>query len=57
MIYVGIVHEEEMSVSDKIIGRRLPIRWIIMITAIVIVMLMGTYGYGFNNSDFIYGGF
>ena len=57
MIYAGIKHEAGNSVSDAIIARRLPIRWAIMIAAIVVVMLMGTYGYGFNNSDFIYGGF
>ncbi|MBR5636227.1 MAG: MBOAT family protein [Pseudobutyrivibrio sp.] len=57
MIYAGIKHEAGISVTDAVIARRLPIRWAIMIAAIVVVMLMGTYGYGFNNSDFIYGGF
>ncbi len=57
MIYVGIKHEQGISVTDKVIARRLPIRWAIMIATIVVIMLVGTYGYGFNNSDFIYGGF
>lgn len=57
MIYAGIKHEQGISVTDRVIARRLPIRWAIMIAAIVVIMLVGTYGFGFNNSDFIYGGF
>ncbi len=57
MITVGIKHENGVSVSDRIIARRLPIRWLIMFAAIIAILLVGTYGYGFNNSDFIYGGF
>ena len=57
LIYAGINHEQDISVSNKVIARRWPIRWAIMIAAIISIMLVGTYGYGFDNSDFIYGGF
>lgn len=54
---VGKYHERGNSVSDLIIRQGLISRWIVYIVAIVGIMLLGTYGYGFNAQDFIYGGF
>lgn len=54
---VGKAHEEGRSVSNMIMSQRLVIRWGIYMTAIIGIMVFGTYGYGFNAQDFIYGGF
>ena len=54
---VGKAHEEGRSVSNMIMSQRLVIRWGIYMTAIIGIMIFGTYGYGFNAQDFIYGGF
>ncbi len=51
------IHEEGQSISDSIMIQRLPIRWGIYLIAIIGVMILGTYGFGFNAQDFIYGGF
>ena len=50
-------HESGRSVTGWIIKQRLPVRWIIYIASIIVTMVVGTYGYGFNAQDFIYGGF
>jgi D-alanyl-lipoteichoic acid acyltransferase DltB (MBOAT superfamily) len=55
--WVGKFHERGISVSDKIIGMKLPLRWAVYIVAIIGIIIFGTYGYGFNAQDFIYGGF
>ena len=33
------------------------VRWIIYLAAICVIWIFGTYGFGFNAQDFIYGGF
>lgn len=50
-------HEEGKSFSDRIMSQRLIIRWCVYLIAILGIMVLGTYGFGFNAQDFIYGGF
>ena len=50
-------HEDGICISEQIRKLKLPIRWLICMGAIIGIMLLGTYGYGFNAQDFIYGGF
>ncbi|WP_029320785.1 MBOAT family O-acyltransferase [Butyrivibrio sp. AE3004] len=57
LIKVGQYQELGKSVGDKIYRQPLLIRWGIYIAAIVGIMLLGTYGFGFDAQDFIYGGF
>lgn len=54
---VGRIHESGASASEIIMKCSLPIRWGIYIGAILVIMVFGTYGYGFHAQDFIYGGF
>lgn len=49
--------QEKLCIRDKIIVQPLIIRWTIYLTAIVLIYVFGTYGFGFNAQDFIYGGF
>lgn len=57
LVYVGNKHEQGRSLSNSILRRKLSIRWTLMIMGILVVMIFGTYGYGYSASDFIYGGF
>lgn len=57
LIYVGCMHEDGRSISDTVIKQKLPVRWMIYVTAIIVIMIFGTYGYGFKAQDFIYGEF
>lgn len=54
---VDLYHEKGKSISDRIMAQRLVIRWGIYMIAIIGIMVFGTYGFGFNAQDFIYGGF
>jgi quinol-cytochrome oxidoreductase complex cytochrome b subunit len=54
---VDKAHECKMSISDRVIDMKLPVRWGIYIVAIIAIMVLGTYGYGYSAQDFIYGGF
>lgn len=57
LFVVGRLHENGISVSNRILNQRLPIRWGIYILTIIGIMIFGTYGFGFDTQDFIYGGF
>lgn len=57
LICVGVLHEKGRSISDRILMEKLAVRWIIYIVAILSILIFGSYGFGFNSSDFIYGGF
>lgn len=54
---VDIIHEAGCSISEKVMGYKLPVRWAISMGLIVVIVVFGTYGMGFNAQDFIYGGF
>ena len=49
--------QTRVCVRDKILEMPLMIRWILYIAAIMSIYIYGTYGFGFNAQDFIYGGF
>lgn len=49
--------QTKACVRDKILKMPLIIRWILYIAAIMVIYIYGTYGFGFNAQDFIYGGF
>ena len=57
LFHVSRFQEQGVIVIEKF--RKLPImvRWGIYIIAIISIMTFGTYGFGFNMQDFIYGGF
>lgn len=57
VLAVSDKHEKGIIVSERVLAQKLPVRWAIYIFAIVVIMIFGTYGFGFNAQDFIYGGF
>ncbi len=54
---VSKYQEEGKSVGERIFTQPLLIRWGVYLAAIVGIILFGTYGFGFDAQDFIYGGF
>lgn len=59
VILYAVSHIQEcgISIHEKILEQPLVIRWAIYIVTIAAIMIFGTYGYGANAQDFIYGGF
>ncbi len=57
LLAVSLLQERGIRIRDKILKQNLVIRWAIYICAILFIMVFGTYGWGFNSQDFIYGGF
>lgn len=56
LLFVSIC-QEHINIRDWILRQHLVIRWTIYIAALTAVVLFGTYGYGYDASAFIYGGF
>lgn len=63
LISIGILiwnhskQEKGICIRNLIMNRSVYIRWTIYIVAILCIMVFGTYGFGYNAQDFIYGGF
>lgn len=60
LLVVGIVHhfrERKVDVRGVIMNFRLPVRWAFYFALIFTVVLLGAYGPGFQEVDFIYAGF
>jgi predicted nucleic acid-binding Zn-ribbon protein len=49
--------EQGKSANDRFYSQPMLFRWGVYIAAIVGIILFGTYGFGFDAQDFIYGGF
>lgn len=49
--------EQGIGIRETVQRQPLIVRWTISILAIVVIVVFGTYGFGFNAQDFIYGGF
>lgn len=49
--------QEKICIRDWILEQHIVVRWGIYVLAIWCIWVLGTYGYGFNAQDFIYGGF
>ncbi len=49
--------QNKKGIRDWILSQHIVARWTIYIGAIAVILVYGTYGYGFNAQDFIYGGF
>ncbi|MCF0114526.1 MAG: MBOAT family protein [Erysipelotrichaceae bacterium] len=56
-IIVSYLQEKEIVIRDVIARQPFMFRWVVYLSLIVIVMVFGTYGFGFNAEEFIYGGF
>ena len=57
LIFVSAVQEKQIAVREVIAKQPLIIRWGLYLLAISVIWVFGTYGFGYNAADFIYGGF
>ena len=57
LICVECIQQKHIVVRDWFQKQNTVVRWTVYFLAIWCVFLMGTYGYGFDTADFIYGGF
>ncbi len=57
LFFVSYQQEKGVKLIERFDRQSLIIRWIILILVIVMIWVFGTYGYGYNVQDFIYGGF
>ena len=57
LLAVSLMQERGIRIRDRILKQKLVLRWAIYIIAIVFIMVFGTYGWGYNSQDFIYGRF
>lgn len=57
LLYIGHKQENGTKISEYILNMPFYMRWGLYIMAILVVMVFGTYGFGFNAQDFIYRGF
>jgi len=51
---VSVAQERGVVVREWVQKRILPIRWAVLIAGVMIVLLMGVWGSGFNEASFIY---
>lgn len=57
LLYVSILQEKGMAVREMILHKSVYIRWTLYILTILCIMIFGTYGFGYQGQNFIYGGF
>lgn len=59
MVLAGasLLQEKKICIRDWILQQHLLVRWAIYMTCILAIWIFGTYGFGYNAQDFIYGGF
>lgn len=57
LFWVSRKQESGVILREKFSGRGLAVRWAIYIIAILVIWVFGTYGFGYDATDFIYGGF
>ncbi len=57
LLCVSILQEKGMDVRGIILHKAVYVRWALYILAILCIMVFGTYGFGYQGQDFIYGGF
>lgn len=57
LVIVSLLHERNIKIRDWFNKQNFVIRWIVYLCVIWSIWIFGTYGYGFNAADFIYGDF
>ncbi|MCC8139987.1 MAG: hypothetical protein LIO67_06780 [Lachnospiraceae bacterium] len=57
LLAVSLLQNRKVSLSKLIMKQHILLRWSIYFLMIAVIWILGTYGFGFNAQDFIYGGF
>jgi len=54
---VGVINEKNISIRDKIIGLKFPIRFILLLLFVLLIIFIGAYGPSYGVQDLIYANF
>ena len=54
LFFVSLAQERGVQVREKVCALWLPLRWLVLLGGIMIVLLCGVWGSGFNEAAFIY---
>lgn len=54
LFVVGVLQERGVHIRESIARTVLPVRWVIYLTAILMLVLLGMYGPGFDAAKFVY---
>ena len=57
LLLVSYEQEHGLCIREVILKKSVYVRWFLYIVVIIGIMIFGTYGFGFNTQEFIYGGF
>lgn len=57
LLAVSVLQEKGIKIREWFHRQNTAIRWMIYLCSIWSIWIFGTYGYGFQAADFIYGGF
>lgn len=57
LLFVSFKQEKGFSFREFIFDQNIVIRWFFYIGTVLVIMVFGTYGFGFDAQAFIYGGF
>lgn len=57
LIIAGILQEKNINIGEKFRSWSMSGRFVLYFIAIISICVFGTYGFGFDAKDFIYGGF
>ena len=55
ILWVVDLMQEKMKIRDELAKQSLPFRWIVSISAVLIILVFGIYGPGYDATAFIYG--
>ena len=54
LFFVSLAQERGVQVREKVYALWLPLRWLVLIGGVMVVLLCGVWGSGFNEAAFIY---
>ncbi|MCR5655578.1 MAG: MBOAT family protein [Lachnospiraceae bacterium] len=57
LILVGLVHEKKVYFTSVFVKEPLLLRWFVLIAFLMVILITGIYGPGYDATQFIYGGF
>ena len=57
LLTVSILQEKGVHMREAIEGQNLAFRWVLYIAAIVVIVVMGVYGFDLDAAGFVYAGF
>ena len=57
VVCVNLYREKGVELTEKLLAAPLPLRWAAALLLVMVIMILGLYGPGYQEVDFIYAGF